>query len=300
MYKTVGITINREKKGIISYTLSLIKYLKEKDIKVLLSLEAAEKIERPGLACSEEKIGKNSDLIISLGGDGTFFRTARSFAPYNIPLLGINLGGLGFLTEIPTLKFKESFQKILSGKYIIEKRLMLKTNVFRKEKKIKTFLALNDIVISKGAVSRIINLKTFVSGEFVTIYAADGLVISTPTGSTAYSLSTGGPVVYPNLKVIILSPICAHTLSVRPLIISQKDKIEIMLEPPSDKVLLTIDGQIGFELKDKYIIKVEKAECEASLIRLEGTSFFKTLRTKFGWSGVSHKTNKNKERKIEN
>jgi len=279
MYKTVGITINKEKEGIASYTISLIKYLEEKGIKVFLSPEAAEKIERPELACDKEKIGKNSD----------------SFAPYNLPLLGINLGGLGFLTEIPASRFKESLEKILSGKYVMEKRLMLETKIFRKDKKIKTFLALNDVVISKGAVSRIINLKTFVSGEFVTTYAADGLVISTPTGSTAYSLSTGGPVVHPNLKVIILSPICAHTLSVRPLIISQKNKIEIILEPPSDKVLLTIDGQIGFELKDRDTIKVEKAKCEASLIRLEEASFFKTLRTKFGWSGVSYKTTEEKD-----
>jgi len=295
MYKTIGITINKEKKDIASYTISLIKYLEEKGIKVLLSPEAAEKIEHPELACDKEKIGKNSDFIISLGGDGTFFRTARSFAPYNLPLLGINLGGLGFLTEIPASRFKESLEKILSGKYVMEKRLMLETKIFREDEKIKTFLALNDVVISKGAVSRIINLKTFVSGEFVTTYAADGLVISTPTGSTAYSLSTGGPVVCPNLKVIILSPICAHTLSVRPLIISQKNKIEIILEPPSDKVLLTIDGQIGFELKDRDTIKVEKAKCEASLIRLEEASFFKTLRTKFGWSGVSYKTTEEKD-----
>jgi len=167
---------------------------------------------------------------------------------------------------------------------------MLEASIFRDKKKIETSLALNDIVISERGSPRIINLKTFVSEEFVTTYSADGLVISTPTGSTAYSLSAGGPVVHPNLDVIVLSPICAHTLAVRPLIISQTDEIKVIIEPPSDKVLLTVDGQIGFELEKKDIIRVKKSSQEATLIRLKERFFFQRLQSKLGWTGISYKT----------
>ena len=240
------------------------------------------------LIADEEEM-KKVNLIIAMGGDGTFLRAARIFSPYNIPLLGINLGGLGFLTEISISNFQQELEKILNGKYRIEKRLMLKTSIIREGKKIKSFLSLNDIVISERALSRLINLKTSISGEFVTTYSADGLIISTPTGSTAYSLSAGGPVVYPDLEVIILFPICAHTLAVRPLIVAQNDEIEVILEPPFEKVMLTIDGQIGFNLEEKDKIKVSKASYKAYLMKREEKLFFKVLRTKLKWSGGTYK-----------
>jgi NAD+ kinase len=167
---------------------------------------------------------------------------------------------------------------------------MLKIAVHRPRKKVGSFIALNDVVISKAGISRIINLRTFVSNEFITTYSADGLVISTPTGSTAYSLSSGGPVVHPNLEVIILSPICAHTLAVRPLIVSRREKIKVILECGLEKVLLTMDGQVDFDLEDGDVIRAEEASYQAILIRMREKFFFKTLRTKLGWTGISGKS----------
>ncbi len=289
MFKKIGIIVNRKRKDIFYYLSSLIKWLQEKKIEVLLTPLIGKECSCNELIADEGRINK-ADLIISLGGDGTFLRAARVFSPHNIPLLGINLGGLGFLTEISISNFQQELGEILNGNYKIEKRLMLKTSIIREGKKIKSFLSLNDIVISERALSRLINLKTSISGEFVTTYSADGLIISTPTGSTAYSLSAGGPVVYPDLEVIILSPICAHTLAVRPLIVSQNNEIEVILEPPFGEVMLTIDGQIGFNLKEKDKIKVSKAFCKAYLMKREEKFFFKVLRTKLRWSGVTYKT----------
>jgi len=287
--KNVGIIVNRERKNALDYAISLVNWLEEKNIKVFVTDWLGRKINRQELIADKREIGEKANLIISLGGDGTLFRVARDFSPYQIPLLGINLGGLGFLTEIPVSQFKEGLTKIMTGRYKIEKRLMLEAIIYRDKRKIGTSLALNDFVISKVALSRLVNLKTFVSGEFITTYSADGLIISTPTGSTAYSLSAGGPIVQPNLGIIILSPICAHTLAVRPLIISENDVVEVILEHPSSKVMLTVDGQIGFDLKDKDIIRVKKASCQAKLIRLEEKAFFEVLQSKLGWSGISRK-----------
>lgn len=289
MFKNAGIIVNQEREDVLDYAASLIDWLEEKNIKVFITDWTGKKINRPELIVDKKEISKSIDIIISLGGDGTLFRVARDFSPYQIPLLGINLGGLGFLTEIPISQFKEGLTKVIAGKYKIEKRLMLEATIYRDEKEAGTFFALNDVVISKVGLSRLINLRTFVSGEFITTYSADGLIISTPTGSTAYSLSAGGPIVHPNLGAIILSPICAHTLAVRPLIISESDIVEIILEHSSSKVMLTVDGQVGFDLKDRDIIRVKEAPCQAKLIRLGERALFEVLRTKLGWSGISRK-----------
>jgi len=289
MFKKIGIIVNKERENIFYHLNLLIKWLQKEKIEVLLTPPIGKECNHSELIADEGRINK-ADLIITLGGDGTFLRAARVFSPHNIPLLGINLGGLGFLTEISISNFQQELWEILNGKYKIEERLMLKTSIIREGEKTKSFLSLNDIVIGKRALSRLINLKTSISGEFVTTYSADGLIISTPTGSTAYSLSAGGPIVYPDLEVIILSPICAHTLAVRPLIVAKNDEIEVTLEPPSGEVMLTIDGQIGFNLKEKDKIKISKASYKAYLMKREEKLFFKVLRTKLKWSGVTYKT----------
>ena len=287
MIKTVGIMLNPNKKDIFEKVLSIIDWLEKRKVKVLVLREIGEGFP-PRVLVSIEEIREKAQLIISLGGDGTLFRTARDFSPYQIPLLGINLGGLGFLTEVPISKFEEGLEKVLSGNYKIEKRLMLQTSVYRKGKLVKSSISLNDVVIGKSYLPRIINFKTFVSDELVTTYSADGLIISTPTGSTAYSLSAGGPVVDPKLEVVILSPICAHTLAVRPLIISSEETVKITLEPPAKEILLAIDGQIGFPLREKDTVEIKKAPYQVRLIRIKERAFFKILRAKLGWSGVSY------------
>ncbi len=289
MSKTIGIIVNREKEGAVQYAHSMIQWLEEKENRVLVTNWLGKRIHRDDLVADRKQMGEISNLVISLGGDGTLCRAARDFAPYEVPLLGINFGGLGFLTEIPISRYRQGLKKILAEDYRTEKRLMLEANLIRNKKKIETCLALNDVVISKRGIPRIINLKTFVGGEFITTYSADGLVISTPTGSTAYSLSTGGPVVHPNLGVVILSPICAHTLAVRPLIISETDEIDVIVEPSSGKTLLTLDGQVVYDLEEKDVIRVKKASSQATLIRLKEKFFFRMLQTKLGWTGISYK-----------
>lgn len=290
MFRKIGMIVNQEKKDALKDARLVLEWLESKKIQVFLSPWLGESIDRADLIMERKKMGRRSQLIISLGGDGTLLRAARDFASCHTPLLGINLGGLGFLTEIPISKYKEGLTRILEGRYKEEKRLMLKIAVHRARKKVGGFVALNDVVISKAGIPRIINLRTFVSHEFITTYSADGLVISTPTGSTAYSLSSGGPVVHPNLGVIILSPICAHTLAVRPLIVSRREKIKVILGCGLEKVLLTMDGQVDFDLEDGDVIRAEEASYQAILIRMREKFFFKTLRTKLGWTGTGGKS----------
>jgi NAD+ kinase len=290
MFRKIGIIVNQEKKQALKDARLVLEWLESKKIQVSLSPWLGGRIDRADLIMEREKMRRSAQLIVSLGGDGTLFRAARDFASYHIPLLGINLGGLGFLTEIPISKYKEGLTRILEGEYKEEKRLILKIAVHRARKKVGSFVALNDVVISKAGIPRIINLRTFVSHEFITTYSADGLVISTPTGSTAYSLSSGGPVVHPNLGVIILSPICAHTLAVRPLIVSRREKIKVILGCGLEKVLLTMDGQVDFDLEDGDVIRAGEASYQAILIRMREKFFFKTLRTKLGWTGAGGKS----------
>jgi len=228
-------------------------------------------------------------LIISLGGDGTLLRAARLAAAEDIPVFGVNLGGLGFLTQIGIDDLEKSLEKLYQGKYFLDERMMLNCTVKRREKKIKKFTALNDVVIGKGAFARIICLATYVNNDYVITYSADGLVVSTSTGSTAYSLSAGGPIVNPNINSIILTPICPHTLSARPLIIGENDQVSITLESSEEKVMVTIDGQEGFVLKPEDEVIIKKSDRKAHLITFKEKSFYAILREKLRWSGQINK-----------
>ena len=290
MIERVGITFNPGKKDILAKVEFVVRWLEKRKIKVFVPGESgADRYFGKNLVSIEE-IKKAAQLIVSLGGDGTLCKSAREFSRAGIPILGINLGGLGFLTEAPINKFEEKMEKILSNEYTVEHRMMLQAKIICKNFESQTFIALNDVVISKSFLPRIVSLNTFVSGDFVTTYSADGLIISTPTGSTAYSLSAGGPIVHPSLKVIILSPICAHTLAVRPLIVSQEETIRIVPETPSEDIFLTIDGQEAHSIKKQGEVEVKKSPYQAKLIRFKGRSFFEVLQTKLGWSGVTYKT----------
>ncbi|MBE0478328.1 NAD(+)/NADH kinase [Candidatus Aerophobetes bacterium] len=293
MIKKIGITLNPTKQDILERTESIIRWLNKRGIKVLILDSVAAQGYLIKMHTPVEKISKEAELIISLGGDGTLCRCARIFSPAGIPILGVNMGGLGFLTETPIDEFEESFEKLLSGEYTIEQRMMLQSRITHGnfKNKSKSFSALNDVVISKSSLPRIVSLKTFVCGEFVTTYSADGLIISTPTGSTAYSLSAGGPIVEPCLNVIILAPICAHTLSVRPLIISEKETIKVVPLAPAEDIFFTIDGQETHPVKEEEAVEVKKSPYPAKLVRFKEKSFFEILQTKLGWSGITYKAN---------
>ncbi len=285
---SVGLIVNYKKEKTREIACKIIDWLNSKKLKVCIEGNRGKEIGKEELNCPAEEFFKKVDLIISLGGDGTLLRAARLAAPENIPVFGINLGGLGFLTQICIDDLERSLEKLYQGRYFLDERMMLNCAVKRKEEEIKKFTALNDVVIGKGAFARIICLSTYVNNDYVITYSADGLVVSTSTGSTAYSLSAGGPIVNPNINSIILTPICPHTLSARPLIIGEKDRVKITLESNEEKVMVTIDGQEGFVLQPKDEVIIKKSGHKARLITFKDKSFYTILREKLKWSGQTN------------
>jgi len=286
---SVGLVINYEKEKAQEITNWIVDWLSFKKIKVYVEGDKDKGIRRKDFSCTNEKFFNSVDLIISLGGDGTLLRAAKIAATDGIPIFGVNLGGLGFLTQIGSDNLEIFLEKIYQGKCFLDERMMLDGIVKRKEKEIKKFTALNDIVIGKGAFARLISLATYINDDYVITYSADGLVISTSTGSTAYSLSAGGPIVNPNINSMILTPICPHTLSARPLIIGENDQVRITLELSEEEVMVTIDGQEGFTLEPKDEVIVKKSIYKTRLIAFKEKSFYAILREKLRWSGQVNK-----------
>ncbi len=286
---SIGLMVNYKKEKTRETACRIIDWLNSKKIKVCIEGNMGKEIGEEELNCPIEKFFKEVDLIISLGGDGTLLRAARLAAAEDIPVFGVNLGGLGFLTQIGINDLEKSLEKLYQGRYFLDERMMLNCTVKRREGEIVKFTALNDVVIGKGAFARIICLATYVNNDYVITYSADGLVVSTSTGSTAYSLSAGGPILNPNINSIILTPICPHTLSARPLIISENDQVKIKLESSEEKVMVTIDGQEGFVLKPKDEVIIKKSDHKARLITFKEKSFYAILREKLRWSGQINK-----------
>jgi NAD+ kinase len=240
-------------------------------------------------ACFEEPslVPKEVQFVIVLGGDGTLLGAARRVARYGVPILGVNLGGLGFLTEIPLRKLYSAVELMLDGRLEVETRLMLEAVVLRDGRETCRFLILNDVVINKGALARIIDLDVFINGQFLTTFRADGLIVSTPTGSTAYNLSAGGPILYPTLSSFILTPICPFTLTNRPILLPESHAVSITLGRRSEEtVSLTFDGQVGFDLTHRDKLLIQKAEEKLKLIKSPDQSYFEILREKLMWGGV--------------
>jgi NAD+ kinase len=232
------------------------------------------------------------DWVAVLGGDGTLLGAARKVGRYGLPILGINLGGLGFLTEMPAARLYEDMKRLIAGEVDIETRLMLQARVIRNGEELCRFSALNDVVINKGALARIIELGVSIDNRFLTTFRADGLIISTPTGSTGHNLSAGGPILYPTLEALLLTPICPFTLTHRPIILPSTASIEIRMSQPSEEVLITFDGQVGFDLVDDDRVVISKSEKKLRLIKSPNQDYFEILRTKLKW-GESSFTNAN-------
>jgi NAD+ kinase len=208
---------------------------------------------------------------------------SRLVAEKGIPILGINLGTMGFITEVNRGEMYQAIEAMLSDTCVVEERLMLCARIVREGKNIAEYTVLNDVVINKGALARIIDMEAFINGVYVTIFKADGLIISTPTGSTAYSLSAGGPILYPTLDCIVLTPICSHTLTNRPIVLPDGFRIEITLRTLSEDVYLTLDGQVGFSLRQDDVIEIIKSPFKTRLLIPCERDYFKVLRTKLKW-----------------
>jgi NAD+ kinase len=222
------------------------------------------------------------DLLLVLGGDGTLLSMARLVGDLGVPILGVNLGGLGFLTALTVEELFPALEALLRNELEVDERMMLSAGVFRHGERLGEYVALNDVVITKSAMSRIISLEVSVESQFATGYRADGLIISTPTGSTAYCLSAGGPIVYPTMDAVVLTPICSHTLTNRPIVLPAHHRIEVTLLSDQD-VMLTLDGQVGFALKPADTVEVRQAAARIRLLRFPQTGFFSVLRTKLKW-----------------
>jgi NAD+ kinase len=236
---------------------------------------------RSSLVPAEGLPGK-VDVLGVFGGDGTLLHAARLVGASGVPIIGINLGSLGFLTEVKLEEMHSVFEELLSGKYQLQDRMLLDVEVVRAGNVAARYLALNDAVINKGALARIIDLEISINAQHVLLTRADGLIISTPTGSTAYSLAAGGPILYPTLEAIIVVPICPHALSNRPVVISDRDVVSVCLHHGTD-VMLTVDGQVGMPLQEQDRLKISRAHSTLHLILPFGNRFFDLLREKLRW-----------------
>lgn len=259
----------------------LVPWLQQKGCEVFIDIETASAMGIRGYERTE--IPSLVEVVLVLGGDGTMLSVNRLVAGKGVPVLGINLGSLGFLTEVCKENIYGAVDKMLAGGCTVEERLMLRARIDRGGTTIGDYLVLNDVVITKGALARIIDLETFIDKTYVTLFKADGLIISTPTGSTAYSLSAGGPILYPTLESIVLTPICSHTLTNRPIVLPDHVSIEIRLKSMSEDVFLTLDGQTGCSLKPDDVIEIRKAEHKAKLLIGGDRGYFDVLRTKLKW-----------------
>ncbi len=269
---------------------ALSKWLVDRGVEVYLDKPLAKR-SPAGKAAAAEKIPALVDIILVFGGDGTFLGVARLASKHGTPILGINLGGLGFLTEVTVDEIHPMMERILAGDYEVEDRHMLLTTIRRGRKKIGKHEVLNDVVINKQAMARIIDLAIYIDGSHVTTYKADGLILSTPTGSTAYSLSAGGPIVHPTLPVTILTPICPHTLTNRPLVVSSSMKVEIAITTQEPDTYLTLDGQIGIQLSTGDVVEAIQSNTIVKLIKSPYRDFFTILKTKLMWGERYGKVN---------
>ena len=284
----IGIIAKRNKPEAAAVVGNLMEWLRPKKIEVYIEKEMEELLsstlsEGYWKSVEREEMPPDVEMIIVLGGDGTLLSVARQVWNKNIPILGVNLGGLGFLTEITLDELYSVLERVLRDDFEINEREILKAGVIRRGKRIAEFIVLNDAVINKGALARIIDLETTINGEYLSTFRSDGLIISTPTGSTAYNLSAGGPIVYPSLHTIIITPICPHTLTIRPIIIPDDVKIRALLKSSNEEVTLTLDGQQGFTLKFEDVVEVGKAEGRILLIKSPYRHYFELLREKLKW-----------------
>lgn len=281
--KRVGI-IGKEKAPAHQLAADLAAWLRERNLDVVTDSELAQ---QAGIAhgVPRNDLPDHVDLLLVLGGDGTFLSVARLIGSRQTPVLGINLGSLGFLTEVSVAELYQSLEAVLRGEGEIEPRMMLNVSLRRRDSAIVDAHVLNDIVINKGALARIIELETEVDGQRVTRYRADGLIVSSPTGSTAYNLSAGGPMIHPAMECMLLTPICPFTLSNRSIVLPPASNLLVRLASDSGDCFLTLDGQVGFGLQQNDRVEVRRADFKLQLVRSPTRNYYEIARTKLGWGG---------------
>ena len=279
---TIGLVLKRNAPETIALGRELVTWLRGRKKTILPEDQTSHEL---GFSRGWRKVEimQQADLVIVLGGDGTLLSVARRANSREVPILGVNLGGLGFLTSTTTSELFSTLEQILNGEYEVERRSLLEATLIRNGERIESFQVFNDAVINKGALARIIDLEAWVDDHYLCTYKADGLIVATPTGSTAYSLAAGGPIIAPSVGVVVLSPICPHTLTNRPIVLPDTANIQVVLRTADEDVILTLDGQEGHPLKKGDTVSIKRSGSTVSLIRPQNRTFFDVLRSKLRW-----------------
>jgi NAD+ kinase len=282
-FQSVGIISRPRRSNLAVVVPPLLDWLESRGIKVLYDTETASALQDCSKGIERDQVAKNSQLLLVLGGDGTLLAAARVAAPLDIPILPINMGSLGFLTSFKLEEMYPALEETLAGRLPSSERVMLDVELEREGRVIERQTVLNEAVINKGALARMIDLELLIDGEFVCRYRVDGLIVATPTGSTAYSLSAGGPIVHPSVESWVITPICPHTLSDRPVVIRDSSQVEIDLSAGTESVFLTLDGQTGIPMQSADKVRMTRAAARLKLIQPQKKSYFEILHSKLKW-----------------
>jgi NAD+ kinase len=281
--QSVGIITKPGKNEIAAVVKELVEWLHVRGVTVVFDHETGELLGRAEDGVGRSEIPAKVDMIVVLGGDGTMLAVARVMTDKEVPILGVNFGDLGFLTELTLNELFPTLDQVFANEYSTDSRILLEVEVVRAGAVVSQHQALNDAVINKGAMARIIDLFVSVDDQMFSRYKADGLIISTPTGSTAYSLAAGGPIIYPNMEAFVITPICPHTLTNRPIVIPDRSVIRVEIRPGAESIFLTMDGQVGLALREHDHIIARKSNRRVHLIKPGNKSYFDVLREKLKW-----------------
>ena len=286
--KRIGVLVKPHQPDALETLCRLTEWLVEKGIQLVGVGEIAHEQIKNKTGCvveivKDEQLASSVDLILVLGGDGTMIATARMIGDAEVPVIGVNYGGLGYLAEFPVEELFAALESILAGQYKVQKRVMLAIELWRGKELITRNRVLNDAVVNKSALARIIEIEAYLDDQFVNLFRADGLIVATPTGSTAYNLSAGGPVIYPSMNAVVITPICPFTLSNRPIVVPDDSKIDVRLMTDKEDVALTLDGQVGFPLEVDDRIVIRKSRTTFNLVQPPNRNYFDVLRDKLKW-----------------
>ncbi len=290
--KSFGVIANYRKPELWKFLPTLVDWLLERDCSVAIT----DRLAGPRYQPPEDvkvfpsgTIVKQVETIISIGGDGTILSTARIIGKAQVPILGVHMGGLGFLAEVPISDTFKALQQVLDGEYHLEERMVLAVDLQRGGN-LETYYAINDMVVDRGSSPRLLRTQVDVTGRRLNEYLGDGLIVATPTGSTAYSLAAGGPIVVPGLEVLTITPICPHSLSARPIVVPSSDKIVLRFDEGQTGITLILDGQVKLEIDDRAVVTTRRATWNIHMVRLKDSDYFQVLRAKMGWSGEAQGT----------
>jgi NAD+ kinase len=286
--KRIGVVVKPHQPDALETLCRLTEWLSERRIQIVgtAGIQHEQITQKTGCfvaVVKDEELAPGVDLILVLGGDGTMIATARMIGDADVPVIGVNYGGLGYLAEFPIDELFSALDAILTGQYKVQRRLMLAVELWRGEELVTRNRVLNDVVVNKSALARIIQIEAYLNDQFVNLFRADGLIVATPTGSTAYNLSAGGPVIYPSMNVVVITPICPFTLSNRPIVVPDESQIEVRLMTDNEEVALTLDGQVGFPLKVRDRVVIRKSKATFNLVQPPNRNYFDVLRDKLRW-----------------